>query len=55
MNIYFIILMMLHFMGLGIDLARYGKERIVKDNFWSTLIAKIIGITLLYFAVKTGF
>lgn len=55
MNIYFIILMILQCMGLGIDLARHGKERIVKDNFWATLIAKIIETTLLYFAVKTGF
>lgn len=55
MNIYFIILMILQCIGLGVDLARHGKERIVKDNFWYTLIAKIIGITLLYFAVKTGF
>lgn len=55
MNIYFIILILLEFMGLGIDLARHGKERTVKDNFWSSLIAKTISITLLYFAVKTGF
>lgn len=55
MNIYFIILMVLQCMGLGIDLARHGKERTVKENFWSNLIARIISITLLYFAVKTGF
>ena len=55
MNIYFIILMILQFMGLGIDLARHGKERTIKDNFWSNLIARIISITVLYFAVKTGF
>lgn len=55
MNIYFIILMILQFIGLGINLARHGEERIIKDNFWSNLIARIISITLLYFAVKTGF
>lgn len=55
MNIYFIILMIFQFMGLGVNLAMHGKERIVKDNFWSNLIARIISITLLYFAVKTGF
>ena len=55
MNIYFIILMVLQCMGLGIDLARHGKERTIKDNFWSSLISRIISITLLYFAVKTGF
>ena len=55
MNIYFIILMVLQCMGLGIDLARHGKERTVKENFGSNLIARIISITLLYFAVKTGF
>ena len=55
MNIYFIILMVLQCMGLGIDLARHGKERTVKENFWSNLIARIISITLLYFAVETGF
>ena len=55
MNIYFIILILLQFMGLGIDLARHGKERIIKDNFWNNLIARTISMTLLYFAVKTGF
>ena len=55
MNIYFIILILLQFIGLGIDLARHGKERIITDNFWDNLIARIISITLLYFAVKTGF
>lgn len=55
MNIYFIILILLQFMGLGIDLANHGKERIIKNNFWGNLIARIISITLLYFAVKTGF
>lgn len=55
MNKYFIILMIFQFMGLGMDLVRHGKERIIKDNFWSNLIARTISITLLYFAVKTGF
>lgn len=55
MNVYFIILMILQFMGLGVDLARHGKERTIKDNFWASLIGRIISITLLYFAVKTGF
>lgn len=55
MNIYFIILMILQFMGLGVDLARHGKERTIKENFWSSLISRIISTTLLYFAVKTGF
>lgn len=55
MNIYFIIIMILQCMGLGIDLVRHGKERIVKDNFLGSLIGRTISITLLYFAVKTGF
>ena len=55
MNIYFIIIMVLQCMGLGIDLARHGKERTVKENIWRNINARIISITLLYFAVKTGF
>ena len=41
---------MMQVMGLGIKLAIYGKERIVSD-----LIAVIISVTLLYFAVKKEF
>lgn len=50
MNIYFIIIMILEAMGLGMKFAIYGKERAV-----SSLISVIISVTLLYFAVKTGF
>ncbi len=42
-------------MGLGMDLLRHGTKRTIKENFVTNLIARIISVALLYFAIKTGF
>jgi len=55
MNIYFIIMIGIHLLNLGIALGRHGEHKVEKYNFWTQLIGSTIGITLLYLAVKTGF
>lgn len=41
--------------GLRITLGKHGEEKITRYNFWTTLLGSGIGMTILYFAVKTGF
>ena len=55
MNICFIILVCLYMLALGSSLAKHGEVEEKETNFWVTLIAVIINLILLYFAVKTGF
>ncbi len=55
MNYYFITLMMLLAMSLGINLTRHGQQRTDNYNFFTSLIAVIIETVLVYFAIKTGF
>lgn len=55
MNVYFMILLILQFLNLGISLGKHGETVIKKYNFWFQLIGATIAIILLYFAVKTGF
>lgn len=55
MNYYFIGLLILCAMNLGINLTRHGEPREDNYNFISSLIAVLIEIVLVYFAIKTGF
>lgn len=38
-------------LSLGIDLERHGKERVVKTNFWASLIASTI---IVYLVLSIG-
>ena len=55
MNIYFIILIILYILNIGIALGKHGEEKISRYSFPTTLLGSGVGITLLYFAIKTGF
>ena len=55
MNIYFIILILIYILNIGINIGKHEEERRAKYNMITSLIGSGIGITLLYFAVKTGF
>lgn len=55
MNIFFIILIIFYILNIGIALGKHGEEKIAKYNFWTTLLGSGTGMTILYFAVKTGF
>ena len=55
MNIFFMIMVAMYILSLGVNLAKHGEEREVKWNFWAALISGAIELTLTYFAIKTGF
>lgn len=55
MNYYFIGILILYAMNLGINLTRHGQPREDNYNFITFLIAAIIEVTLIYFAIKKGF
>ena len=55
MNYYFIGLLILYAMNLGIVLSRNGKPREDKYNFFTPLISCSIVIGLIYLAIQTGF
>ena len=55
MNYYFIALLMLYVMNLGIVLSRNGQPREDKYSFSTSLISSLIVIVLMYLAIKTGF
>ena len=55
MNYWFIALLMLYSADLGIIMSRNGQPREDNYNFFISLIANIIEVVLIYFAIKTGF
>ena len=55
MNYYFIVLLVLRFMNLGIVLSKHGEPKDGKYSFWIALISLSIDVLLVYFAIKTGF
>lgn len=55
MNIYFIILCIMTTLAIGINLAKHGEDKEGEYNFWSSLIAGVIEIILIYLAIKQGF
>ena len=55
MNYYFIGLLMLYAMNLGINITRNGEPREDKYSFFTSLILCLIVIGLTYLAIQTGF
>lgn len=55
MNIYFMIFCGIMMLNLGITLANHGKPMTGKHNFFTTLVAVIIYIAVVYAAIKHGF
>lgn len=55
MNYYFIGLLMLYAMNLGIVLSRNGKPREDKYSFFTSLISCLIVVGLIYLAIQAGF
>jgi hypothetical protein len=48
MNIYLIIYFVLHFLSLGMVLAKHGQKQEGNQNFFTSLISLVICWTLLY-------
>ena len=55
MNYYFIGLLMLYVMNLGINLTRNGEPREDEYSFFTSLISCLIVLGLTYLAIQTGF
>ena len=55
MNYWFVALLMIYSVNLGIVLSRNGQPREDNYNFFTSLIVNIIEVVLIYFAIKTGF
>lgn len=55
MNYYFIVLLSLWCMSLGVVLAKNGKPREDEYSFLTSLVAVVIQGVLTYLAIKTGF
>lgn len=55
MNWWFFAMVLIYVLNLGVALATHGKPKEGNVSFWSTLIGSLIGITLIYFAVMSGF
>lgn len=55
MNYYFITLLILYAMNLGIVLTRNGEPREDKYSFFKSLLSCLIVIGLIYLAIQTGF
>ena len=49
MNIYIIILLILHVLGLGFTLAKHGEPKDGEYNFFHSLIGFIVTWALLYY------
>lgn len=45
-----ILIIVFYAISLGVSLARYGKQKEGKENFWITLLSASIMIFLMYFS-----
>ena len=54
MNGWFIAILFLCMLELGVNMAKHGERREGHHNFGSTLIGQAILISLIYMAIKTG-
>lgn len=55
MNWYFIVLMFLEAISLGINLAKHGEAKDGDYNFFISLTAAVINTFLIVMAIKKGF
>lgn len=55
MNGWFIALLVIYVLNLGVELGKHGKPREGKHNFWLGVVGSLIGVFLVYMAIKTGF
>jgi len=54
-NGWFIALIVLWILGLGVHLGNHGKPKKEKYNFWGALIGLALNFWLTYMAIITGF
>lgn len=55
MNGWFLAVIIIYVLSLGITLGKHGKKQDGTHNFWASLITVGIFIWLMYKAIQTGF
>lgn len=55
MNGWFIAIVVLQVLNIGIHLAKHGENTNSKFNFYSVLVVSLISLFLIYMAIQTGF
>ena len=55
MNWWFVALLIIGGISLGIDIERHGKPKTGTDCAWVTLIATLIQVGLVIMAIRAGF
>lgn len=54
-NGYFIAILIIDVLNLGIELARHGEIEEKEHNFFITLFSQVISLFIIYMAIKKGF
>ena len=55
MNGYFLTLIIIYVLSLGVSLSEHGKPRTGEHNFFNSLFVGVLMILLTYFAIEKGF
>lgn len=55
MNGWFIAILVLNILSLGIHLGKHGKPRTDKYNFWAALVSFLLVMGLVVMAIAKGF
>lgn len=55
MNGYFLAMIIINVLNIGIELAKHGEPRKDKHNVFTQLLGSTIGLTIIYMAIRTGF
>ncbi|MCM3109891.1 hypothetical protein [Lederbergia lenta] len=55
MNGWFLTIIILSMLNLGIHFSNHGKKREEKYDFWSALIGFALQMLLVYMAIRSGF
>ena len=55
MNGWFLAVIIIYVLGLGMALNNHGEKQTGKYNFWASLFSVCLLLGLIYMAIKTGF
>ncbi len=55
MNGWFLAMIIINVLNIGIALAKHGETKTEEYNVFTQLLGSAIGLTIIYMAIKTGF
>lgn len=55
MNGWFLVIIIIDALNIGMNLAKHGEDKDAKYNFFASLIGCAINLTLIIMAIKVGF